>query len=149
MSAATLCEEITRRREQALGRRIEAYPRSNPIASDLGECAREMVLAMTHWKDRPLPSPELKARFERGNLIEDRALMELAGLGLHVRVERKAFEIKDRKGRRLSQDDINHYQKIVVAISETIRLMAEIDKVIDAHGGWPGAFVTANAKAKP
>lgn len=48
--------------------------------------------------------------------------------------------LKDRKGRTLSQDDIVHYQKIVVALSETIRLMAEIDKVIEAYGGWPGAF---------
>jgi predicted helicase len=51
--------------------------------------------------------------------------------------------LKDRKGRKLSQDDIAHYQRIVVALSETIRLMAEIDRVIDAHGGWPGAFQTA------
>ena len=50
--------------------------------------------------------------------------------------------LKDRKGRTLSADDITHYQKIVVALNETIRLMAEIDKVIDAHGGWPGAFKT-------
>ena len=50
--------------------------------------------------------------------------------------------LKDRKGRRLSDDDIAHYQKIVVAIAETIRLMREIDEVIDAHGGWPGAFQT-------
>ncbi len=48
--------------------------------------------------------------------------------------------LKDRKGRTLSKDDIAHYHKVVVALSETIRLMAEIDRVIDAHGGWPGAF---------
>ncbi|HSA46961.1 MAG TPA: hypothetical protein P5552_10715 [Candidatus Competibacteraceae bacterium] len=50
--------------------------------------------------------------------------------------------LKDRKGRTLTADDINHYHRIVVALSETIRLMAEIDEVIDRHGGWPGAFVT-------
>jgi predicted helicase len=50
--------------------------------------------------------------------------------------------LKDRKGRTLSKDDIAHYQKIVVALSDTIRLMAEIDRVIDEHGGWPGAFQT-------
>ena len=48
--------------------------------------------------------------------------------------------LKDRKGRALTKDDIAHYQKIAVALSETIRLMAEIDQVIEAHGGWPGAF---------
>ena len=51
--------------------------------------------------------------------------------------------LKDRKGRTLSTDDIAHYQKIVVAISETIRLMSEIDEVIEKHGGWPGAFASA------
>jgi predicted helicase len=45
--------------------------------------------------------------------------------------------LKDRKGRTLSTDDITHYQRIVVALNETIRIMAEIDQVIDEHGGWP------------
>jgi hypothetical protein len=36
--------------------------------------------------------------------------------------------------------DIAHYHKIVLSLSETIRLMAEIDQVIETHGGWPGAF---------
>jgi SOS-response transcriptional repressor LexA len=57
--------------------------------------------------------------------------------------------LKDRKGRTLSKDDIAHYQKIVVALSETIRLMKEIDEVIEQHGGWPGAFQTGEAKAAP
>lgn len=52
--------------------------------------------------------------------------------------------LKDRKGRTLNSDDIAYYQKIIVAISETIRLMAEIDKVIETHGGWPGAFQSCN-----
>jgi len=56
--------------------------------------------------------------------------------------------LKDRKGRTLSDDDIDHYQKIVVALNETIRIMGEIDEVIEAHGGWPDAFQTAKAKAK-
>jgi predicted helicase len=50
--------------------------------------------------------------------------------------------LKDRRGRTLSDEEITHYQRVVVALNETIRLMAEIDKVIEAHGGWPGAFVT-------
>ena len=53
--------------------------------------------------------------------------------------------LKDRKGRTLSKDDIAHYQKIVVALAETISLMQEIDGVIEAHGGWPGAFQTGSA----
>jgi predicted helicase len=45
--------------------------------------------------------------------------------------------LKDRRGRTLSDEDINHYQRVVVALSETIRLMAEIDRVMEEHGGWP------------
>ena len=57
--------------------------------------------------------------------------------------------LKDRKGRKLSKDDIAHYQKIVVALSETIRLMKEIDEVIEQHGGWPGAFQTGKTEPYP
>jgi predicted helicase len=38
--------------------------------------------------------------------------------------------LKDRKGRTLTYDERVHYQRIVVALKETIRLMAEIDKLI-------------------
>ncbi len=54
--------------------------------------------------------------------------------------------LKDRgpktgqSGRTLSAEDIAHYQKVVIAHGETIRLMAEIDEVIESHGGWPEAF---------
>ncbi len=48
--------------------------------------------------------------------------------------------LKDRKGRTLSKKDIEHYQEIIVALAETIRLMKKIDEVVDAYGGWPRAF---------
>jgi len=99
MTVEDVCKEIVTRREAAVSRRIEAYPRNNPVASDLGPCAREMTLAMTHWQVKPPLSVELKERFDRGNAIEDLVLNELATLGIRVRVDRKAFEIKDTKGR--------------------------------------------------
>ena len=37
--------------------------------------------------------------------------------------------LKDRKDRELSYDDIRHYQKIIIALTETDRLMQEIDKI--------------------
>ncbi|MCJ7667332.1 MAG: N-6 DNA methylase, partial [Anaerolineae bacterium] len=42
--------------------------------------------------------------------------------------------LKDRRGRTLSIDDSEHYQKIVVALKETMRLMEEIDGLIPS---WP------------
>ena len=45
--------------------------------------------------------------------------------------------LKDRKNRQLSYDDLTHYRHIVSALAETLRLMAEIDEVIENQGGWP------------
>jgi predicted helicase len=45
--------------------------------------------------------------------------------------------LKDRKGRKLTYDDLTHYQQIVSALAETIVLMESIDTAITASGGWP------------
>lgn len=37
--------------------------------------------------------------------------------------------LKDRKDRELTFEDILHYQKIIVALNETERIMQEIDKI--------------------
>ncbi|NQU83819.1 MAG: hypothetical protein HQ536_03850, partial [Parcubacteria group bacterium] len=37
--------------------------------------------------------------------------------------------LKDRKGRKLEFEDILHYQKIIVALTQTDILMKEIDKI--------------------
>jgi hypothetical protein len=42
--------------------------------------------------------------------------------------------LKDRRGRTLSNEDIEHYEKMVVALQRTIRLMVEIDAAIPE---WP------------
>ncbi len=42
--------------------------------------------------------------------------------------------LKDRKGRTLTYDELTHYQRVIVALKETIRLMDEIDELIP---GWP------------
>ena len=52
--------------------------------------------------------------------------------------------LDDRKKakRRLSDEDIQHYCRIVAVLKRTIEIMGEIDEVIEQHGGWPDAFVT-------
>lgn len=42
--------------------------------------------------------------------------------------------LNDRRGRLLTFDDLTHYQKVVVALNETMRVMKEIDAAIP---GWP------------
>ncbi len=44
--------------------------------------------------------------------------------------------LKDRKGRTLSLNDIEHYQQIVSAVTQTQRLMADIDQVVVGQL-WP------------
>ncbi len=44
------------------------------------------------------------------------------------------------EGRILSDEDILHYRRTVTALTETRRVMTEIDNVINNHGGWPDAF---------
>ncbi|WGR59816.1 DNA methyltransferase [Paracoccus ferrooxidans] len=51
---------------------------------------------------------------------------------------------KPSLGRVLTDEDILHYRRVVVALTETRRLMAEIDAVIEKYGGWPGAFKVAD-----
>ncbi len=41
--------------------------------------------------------------------------------------------LKDRKGRKLTVDDIQHYQRIVVALLETARIMRAIDERIPGY----------------
>lgn len=58
---------------------------------------------------------------------------------------------KASPGRVLSDDDIVHYRRMIVALTRTAELMPTIDAVVEKHGGWPGAFrgMTDEAAAKP
>lgn len=39
--------------------------------------------------------------------------------------------LKDRKGKTLSENDIDHYKQMIAAIQRTIELMDEIDQIIE------------------
>jgi len=61
---------------------------------------------------------------------------EVARLMVELGGEALARELAEQDG-TLTKEDITHYHRVVVALKETMRLMAEIDEVIEAHGGWP------------
>ncbi|MCD6361116.1 MAG: hypothetical protein J7M38_09645, partial [Armatimonadetes bacterium] len=42
--------------------------------------------------------------------------------------------LKDRRGRELTPEDLEHYRRVVVALRKTIQIMAEIDARIET---WP------------
>jgi len=56
--------------------------------------------------------------------------------GYHV-CRKWLYDRRGQPGRPLTPEDIAHYQRVVVALKETMRLMGEIDEVVKEHGGWP------------
>ena len=45
--------------------------------------------------------------------------------------------LKDRRGRTLTHDEMEHYRNTVAALAATGEAMAAIDAEIEAHGGFP------------
>jgi hypothetical protein len=60
----------------------------------------------------------------------------------------KWLDERRKAERTLSEDDIQHYCRIVAVLKRTIGIMAEVDDVIDHHGGWPDASVTNDEGGK-
>jgi len=52
--------------------------------------------------------------------------------------------LKDRRGERLTDVDVRHFEHVLEAMDELAQLALEIDAVVEAHGGWPGAFQQSN-----
>ncbi len=48
--------------------------------------------------------------------------------------------LKERRDRRLSSQEVGTYQRVLAAVRETLRVMSDIDSVINTAGSWPGAF---------
>jgi predicted helicase len=48
---------------------------------------------------------------------------------------------KDRRGQSLSQEERDHARKMLASISKIIAIQAEIDQVVEEHGGFPDAFI--------
>jgi hypothetical protein len=109
-----LCEEIATRRRAKYAELTKPYARSNPIASDISDCARETALAITYWKERPEFPVEVVERMARGNQIENWIIQELTGppLNYTVRVERQPFELRDKKGRLVNRGRIDGFLSI-------------------------------------
>ena len=47
---------------------------------------------------------------------------------------------KLKPSRLLTDEDILHYRRMLTALDETPKIVAEIDRVVETHGGWPDAF---------
>jgi predicted helicase len=130
--------ELTRLGAELLDLHLLESPRlSQPVTKYIGSATPEVVRVA--WSDGTVWS-------HRGTAI---GRSGFAGVPEEVwRFHIGGFQVcdkwlKDRVGRVLSAADLAQFQQIVVALSETIRLMGEIDETVNRHGGWPGAFATA------
>lgn len=121
----------------AVGRSVASYfgPK-NPVVERVS-WSRDIV-----WLDAPMPSQGKGAQSGgagfRG-VPENLWNFQIGGYQV------LAKWLKDRKGRVLSDEEIAHFQKVTAALAETLRMMDEVDEIIEDHGGWPGAFQSGDA----
>ena len=121
-----------------LAKPITRYPVAGPNIVDSG---------FPRYIAQGEPSPEDGKPLEAGRAYINKGDPKAGVRGQHFEgVPREVWEfwvggyqpcqkwLKDRRGRTLSNEDIEHYEKMVVALNETIRLMAEIDAAIPK---WP------------
>lgn len=132
-----LATDIDLRRRASLKAKINAYPRKNPIMSDISECSRQMVYGITDWDKKPLHDEDLQARFDVGNLQEREIIRELQGLGYDFSLSQMPVEIKHKDGSILATGKVDgfirfHGVKIPVEIkSSHPNVFNQIDSIED------------------
>lgn len=107
MAPGELAQSVQRAWEAFLvrGRRGAASPHPHVYASAWRSCDRRMVLELTCPDAMPPPSPELLAKFRRGEDRERDLLSDLVRIGrdadpaFSVIGQQERFELKDRQGR--------------------------------------------------
>ena len=142
-----LFRQMAKAGHDLLGLHLLECPKLNkPITTYTG--AKDSEVGRVGWSDRTVWLDACKTNAREGHRATKPGTIGFKGVpeevwDFHVGGYQVCHKwLKDRKGRNLSDEDIAHYQKIVVAMNETIPIMAEIDEVIEAHGGWPAAFQT-------
>lgn len=94
--------EFARRREERLKKSWETYPNRNPIASDLSDCRRYMVLRQVAWELRPAPGLEGLQVIEQGRHAEPIMIRQMQDEGWEIVQQQASFELTvEREGRRV------------------------------------------------
>jgi len=93
-----LIQQIQDKRKQNLESKINQYPRTKLIASDIVDCDRYLTYSVLNWQDRPKHDADLQGLFDAGNQEEKNIIRELIDLGFNVIHAQTPFEIKDNKG---------------------------------------------------
>ncbi len=110
--------------------------------AELGKELRELHLFELPKLDKPITSYSVagdnlveKVEYKNGNVYINKTqyfgdVPEIAW-NFYIGGYQPAQKwLKDRKGRKLTNDDIEHYQKIIIALVETARIMEKIDDIL-------------------
>ena len=94
MNDQELVETFTSRRAARLKESWTTYPARNPIASDLHDCRRYLVLRQVAWEIRPAPDATGLENIENGNVKEEPMIAQLRAEGWTIVQQQAPFEIK-------------------------------------------------------
>jgi CRISPR/Cas system-associated exonuclease Cas4 (RecB family) len=91
-----MLEDIAQKVIEHKAKGIKNYPHNSNRASEAGHpCERYLVLARTHWNEKPLHDVGLEFIFQGGNMIEKMAFRELEDAGYEIVEQQKPFEWKE------------------------------------------------------
>lgn len=114
---STLITAMVERRKATLSAKINRYPRTHFIASDIHDCDRYMVHSILDWDKRPLHDEGLQAIFDAGNREEESVKARMAADGWQIIHQQTPFEIKNRAGEIICRGKIDGkilYDKIAI-----------------------------------
>lgn len=94
MTDAELLQSFETRRAERLQKAWTTHAASNPIASDLHDCRRYMVLRQVAWQVRPTPDLAGLETIENGNVKEGPMIRQLQDEGWDVVELQAPFEIR-------------------------------------------------------
>ncbi|HXN52998.1 MAG TPA: type ISP restriction/modification enzyme [Candidatus Acidoferrum sp.] len=125
-SDLALFSELARKGRELISIHVMDSARLNEFATDFSAKGSNKVEAISYDPHKQRVSINSQQYF--GSVSEDVWDFTIGGYQLCVQW------LQDRKGRKLTYDDVQHWQRIAVAITETMRLTKEIDALIPK---WP------------
>ena len=102
-----LITEMVTKRKATLQAKINRYPRTHFIASDIHDCDRYMVHSVLDWEKRPLHDEWLQQLFDAGNREEESVKQRMAADGWNIIHQQTPFEIKSKTGEIICRGKID------------------------------------------
>lgn len=115
-----------RRRERYLRDQRQPWERGHAIASDLGDCERQMALALLAAKVRPPLPPEALERMEAGRVQERAVRAQLLDEGWDLEQQEAPVELRGRSGRVVLRGKIDGLLRWPLAGGRSLKVLLEI-----------------------